>query len=178
MSLLEKAVSIRMEKYLDAVRAVLRSNGAGDEEVAGILDNLRLHALETASRHAENMSLEDAVNRTIAALEPPETYAAHDPRPAPAPGTSAARTSAPRWLGMASALTMLAALLVAAALSRERLFDTEPSGTIFVFGEMLALGTGIAAWPDVWAKAGALCSGLLLGFLAVVFLWVTFLKTA
>jgi hypothetical protein len=42
---------------------------------------------------------------------------------------------------------------------------------------MLALGTGIATWPNIWGKVGTLCSALLLSFLITAFLWVTFSKT-
>jgi hypothetical protein len=94
---------------------------------------------------------------------------------------SAKRNTAARnysdWLGKVSALTMIMALLLAAVFSHQKLFDTPFSGSIFVFGEMLALGTGIATWPNIWAKVGTLCSGLLLTFLTTAFLWVTFSKT-
>jgi hypothetical protein len=176
MNALEKALPGRLEKYLHSVRTVLRNNGVEEGEIADLLDNLRCHALETASRYTESMSLDDAISRTLASLEAPETYASYTTE-APGLGKNPARNY-PDWLGKVSALTMILALLVAAALSHQKLFDTPPSGSIFVFGEMLALGTGIAAWPNIWAKAGAVCSGLLLGFLATAFLWVTFLKTA
>jgi hypothetical protein len=176
MNALEQAIPGKMEKYLQAVRTVLKSNGAEEEEIADLLDNLRCHALETASRYMESMSLEDAISRTLASLEAPETYASHAPQPSGFKAKAAGNYSG--WLGMASALIMILALLVSVALSRQKLFDTPAAGTIFVFGEMLALGTGAAAWPDIWAKTGALCSGLLLVFLATAFLWVTFLKTA
>jgi hypothetical protein len=175
MTTLEKAISAGMEKYLHAVRAVLQKNGAGEEETLELLDNLRCHALETASRHAESMSVEDALSRTLACLEAPETYASHT-LAAPA-GRNNAAAGHSGLLGKISAATMIAALLLSAVLSQQKLFDTPYSGSVFVFGEMLALGTGVASWPDVWAKAGALCSGLLLAFLAAAFLWVTFIKT-
>jgi hypothetical protein len=175
MSALEKTMSGRMEKYLHAVRAVLESNGVEDEEIAELLDNLRCHALETASRHLETMSAEDAASRTLASLEAPETYASYRPQP-PGVEMKAARNYAD-WLGKISALTMILSLLVAAAFSREKLLDTTFSGTVFVFGEMLALGTGVATWPNIWAKVGTLCSALLLSFLATAFLWITFSKT-
>jgi hypothetical protein len=176
MNALEKTIPGKMEKYLQAVRAVLKNNGAGEEEIADLLDNLRCHALETASRYMESMSLDDAINRSLASLEPPETYATHAPERAGREAKATGNYSA--WLGMASAAVMVLALLVPAALSKEKLFDTPLAGTIFVFGELLALGSGAAAWPDIWAKAGALCSGLMLAFLGAAFLWVTFLKMA
>lgn len=176
MNALEKAIPGRMENYLHAVRAVLENNGVEEEEIADLLDNLRCHALETASRHLESTNVDDAISRTLASFEAPETYASYTPQPSNIEKKTARNCS--DWLGIASALTMILALLVAAALSHQKLFDTPPSGAIFVFGEMLALGTGVAAWPNIWAKTGALCPGLLLTFLATAFLWVTFLKTA
>jgi hypothetical protein len=176
MNALEKAIPGRMEKYLHAVRTVLENNGVEEEEIADLLDNLRCHALESASRFMESMSVGDAISRTLASLEAPETYASYAPQPSNLERKAARNYSG--WLGIMSALTMILALLLSAVLSNQKLFDTPPSGTIFVFGEMLALGTGVAAWPNIWAKAGALCSGLLLAFLATAFLWVTFLKTA
>jgi hypothetical protein len=171
MNTLEKAISGRLEKYLHAVRAVLENNGVEQEEITDLLDNLRCHALETASRHLESMSLEDALSRTLASLEAPDTYASYIPQPLNTEEKAIRNYSG--WLGITSALTMILALLLAAVLSQHKLFDTPTSGTIFVFGEMLALGTGVAAWPNIWAKAGALCSALLLAFLMVAFLWVT-----
>ena len=153
----------------------MENNGVEEEEIVDLLDNLRCHALETASRHLESMSLEDALGRTLASLEAPETYASYTPRLSNIEKNAVINYS--DWLGKLSALTMIMALLLAAVLSNQKLFDTPPSGTIFVFGEMLALGTGIATWPNVWAKVGTLCSALLLTFLVTAFLWVTFSKT-
>jgi hypothetical protein len=175
MNALEKAISGRMEKYLRAVRAVLENNRVEEEEIVGLLDDLRCHAMEIASRHLESMSLEDAVSRTLASLEAPETYASHTPQPVYIERSTLINYS--DWLGKLSALTMILAFLLAVVLSHQKLFDTPPSGSVFVFGEMLALGTGIATWPNVWAKVGALCSALLLTFLITAFLWVTFSKT-
>ena len=175
MNALEKAISGRMEKYLHAVRAVLENNGVEEEEIADLLDNLRCHALETASRHLESMSLEDAVSRTLASLEAPEIYASYTPQPSHIERKMVINYSG--WLGKLSALTMILAFLLAAVLSHQKLFDTPYSGSIFVFGEMLALGTGIATWPNIWGKVGTLCSALLLTFLITAFLWVTFSKT-
>jgi hypothetical protein len=175
MNALETAISGKMEKYLHAVRAVLENNGVEEEEIVDLLDNLRCHALETASRHLESMSFEDALSRTLASLEAPETYASYTPQP-PNIEKMAARNYSD-WLGKMSALTMILALLLAVLFSQQKLFDTPYSGSVFVFGEMLALGTGIATWPNIWAKVGTLCSALLLTFLITAFLWVTFSKT-
>jgi hypothetical protein len=175
MSTLEKTISGKMEKYLRDVRTVLKTKGVEEEEIVDLLDNLRCHALETASRHMESMSLEDAVSRTVASLEAPETYASYAPQSPNIHGNTAKDASG--WLGKISALTMIAALLLAVVFSHQKLFDTPQSGLIFIFGEMLALGTGIATWPNVWAKVGTLCSALLLAFLITAFLWVTFSKT-
>lgn len=175
MSTLEQAISRKMERYLRDVRAVLEKNGVEKEEVVDLLDNLRCHALETASRHMESMSLEDAANRTIASLEAPEIYASYTPESLNLEKKNAKDHSG--WLGKMSALTMILAFLLAVAFSHQKLFDTPYSGSVFVFGEMFALGTGIATWPNVWAKVGTLCSALLLMFLITAFLWVTFSKT-
>ncbi len=175
MSALEKTISLKMETYLRDVRAILESNGVEKEEIVDLLDNLRCHALETASRHMGSMSLDDAVSRTVASLEVPETYASYTSQ-SPSPEKKTAEEQ-PGWLGKISALTMILALLLAVTLSDQKLFDTPRSGLVFVFGEMLALGTGIATWPNVWAKVGTLCSALLLMFLVTVFLWVTISKT-
>jgi hypothetical protein len=175
MSVLEKAVSDKMKKYLRDVRNFLESNAVDKEEIGALLDNLRCHALETAAHHMENMSLEDAVNRTVASLDAPEIYAAYAP-PALSAEKRAVIDSSGRF-GKLSALTMILALLLAVLFSQHKLFDTPPSGSIFIFGEMLALGTGIASWPNIWAKVGTLCSGLLLAFLATAFLWVTIART-
>ncbi len=175
MNALEKAISGKMEKYLHAVRAVLENNGVEEEEIVDLLDNLRCHALETASRHVESMSFEDALGRTLASLEAPEIYASYTPQLSNIEKNTVRNYS--DWLGKMSALTMILALLLAAVFSQQKLFDTPFSGSIFVFGEMLALGTGIATWPNIWAKVGTLCSALLLTFLMTAFLWVTFSKT-
>ncbi len=175
MSALEKAISGKMEKYLHGVRTVLENNGVKEEEIVDLLDNLRCHALETASRHLESMSFEDALGRTLASLEDPESYTSYTPQLSNIEKNTGRNYS--DWLGKMSALTMILALLLAAAFSHQKLFDTPLSGSIFVFGEMLALGTGIATWPNIWAKVGTLCSGLLLAFLMTAFLWVTFSKT-
>jgi hypothetical protein len=121
------------------------------------------------------MSLEDALDRTLASLEAPEIYASYTPRLSNIEKTAVTNYS--DWLGKVSALTMILALLLAAVFSHQKLFDTPTSGSIFVFGEMLALGMGIATWPNIWAKVATLCSALLLTFLTTAFLWVTFSKT-
>ncbi len=175
MSALEKTISGNIEIYLRDVRVILENNGVEKEEIIDLLDNLRCHALETASRHMESMSLEDAVNRTVASLDAPETYGSYTSQ-SPHPEKKTVEDHS-NWLGRMSALTMVLTLLLAIILSHQKLFDTPHSGLVFVLGEMLALGTGIATWPNVWAKVGALCSAFLLMFLITVFLWVTFSKT-
>lgn len=175
MSPLEKVISGKLEKYLRDVRSVLESNGIEKEEINDLLDNLRCHVLETATYHMENMSVDDAVNRTIASLEAPGIYASYTSQlPIKATKLSDNKSS---LIGIISASTMIAALILAILFSQQKLFDTPLSGLVFVFGEMLALGTGVATWPNVWAKVGALCSALLLTFLITAFLWVSFSKT-
>ena len=172
MNTTEKAISGRMEGYLRDVRVVLEGNGAEEEEIADLLDNLRCHALEKASFYLETMEYEEAINRTLATLDAPETYAS------PAFNTSDVAkknvSKSRNWLGVLSALIMIVSLALPVMMSKEKLFDTDPAGAIFIFGELLALGTGIAAWPNIWAKMGAICSALLLSFLVAVFLWKTF----
>ncbi|MEJ2118463.1 MAG: hypothetical protein P8Y36_11460, partial [Alphaproteobacteria bacterium] len=102
-----------------------------------------------------------------------ETYALASQR---APDIEKQNTSKSKdWLGKLSAVIMIVALVLPVIMSKEKLFDTDPAGAIFIFGELLALGTGIASWPNIWAKMGAICSALLLSFLIAVFLWKTFL---
>ena len=173
MNTTEKAISVRMEGYLRNVRVVLKGNGAEEEEIADLLDNLRCHALEKASLYLETMEREEAINRTIASLDAPETYALATQR---APDIEKKNASKSKdWLGKLSAAIMIVALVLPVVMSKEKLFDTDPAGAIFIFGELLALGTGIASWPNIWAKMGAICSALLLSFLIAVFLWKTFL---
>jgi hypothetical protein len=137
------------------------------------LDNLRCHALEKASYYLETMEYEEAITRTLASLDAPETYASPTFN---IPDIKKKIVSKSRnWQGILSALIMLVSLVLPVAMSKEKLFDTDPAGAIFIFGELLALGTGIAAWPNIWAKMGAICSALLLSFLIAVFLWKTFL---
>ncbi len=172
MNTIEKAISGRMEGYLREVRVVLEGNGAEEEEIADLLDNLRCHALEKASLFLRTMEHEEAINRTLASLDAPATYALAT---ASAPDIEKKNTSnSMNWLGKLSAAVMIVALVLPVVMSKEKLFDTDPAGAIFIFGELLALGTGIASWPNIWAKMGALCSALLLSFLSAVFLWKTF----
>jgi hypothetical protein len=176
MNVIEKTISDKMEGYLHDVRAVLEANRIKEDEIVDLLDNLYCHALETVSSYLERMSLENAVNRTMASLEAPESYASYSPQ-SPTLVKNGVRNYSD-WLGKLSALTMILALLLSVLFFQQKLFDTPFSGSIFIFGEMLALGTGIATWPNIWAKVGTLCSALLLAFLATAFLWMTFSKTA
>lgn len=172
MNTTEKAISARMEGYLRDVRVVLEGNGAEEEEIADLLDNLRCHALEKASLYLETMEHEEAINRTIASLDAPATYASSTT--ASANITKQHPSKSKDWLSRLSALIMIVALILPILMSKEKLFDKDPAGAIFIFGELLALGTGIASWPNIWAKVGALCSTLLLSFLTAVLLWKTF----
>jgi len=176
MNVLEKTISDKMERYLHDVRAVLEANGIKEDEIVDLSDNLYCHALETVSRHLERMSLENALNLTFSSLASPDTYASYSQQISNNESNVARNYS--DLLGKLSALTMILALLLSVLFSQQKLFDTPYSGSIFIFGEMLALGTGIATWPNIWAKVGTLCSALLLAFLITAFLWVTFSKTA
>ncbi|MEJ2123492.1 MAG: hypothetical protein P8Y47_01470 [Alphaproteobacteria bacterium] len=167
MSTTEKAISARMKGYLRDVRVVLESNGVEEEEIADLLDNLRCHAVEKATLYLETMELEEAINRTLASLDAPETYAS-----SPTAALNIIRKNSDKskeWLGRLSALIMTLALVIPIVISKEKIFDTDPAGAIFIFGQLLALGTGIAAWPNIWAKVGVMCSSLLLLFLISVF---------
>jgi hypothetical protein len=171
MNTTEKAVFNKIEGYLRDVRAVLEGNGGEEGEIAELLDNLRCHALEKVSLLLETMELEEAINRTLVSLDAPETYASATRFVSDIKEKNTNKSK--DWLGKISTLIMIVALVLPIVMSKEKLFDTDPAGAIYIFGELLAFGTGAAAWPNIWAKVGTLCSALLLMFLLLVFLWKT-----
>ncbi len=175
MSTLDNALSDRLNNHIRDVRQVLQGNGANSEEISILTENLYDHAFSTAEAMLEKYSVEEAVDRTLSGLQPPETYADRD---FGFSGKDVKIASTVKVvLGVVSILFMGGSLALSAMLSDKIMFDVHHAGAIFLFGQIIAFGTGIAALPSILGRAGALCSAFMLMFLATGFLWNFFSGT-
>ena len=153
-----RRASETLEAYLDRVSEAMRGDGRDAAEIEAVREGLREQVWEQADAAGGS---EEAVERAIASLDAPTSYAALDtPEPARRPASGLAKFSAITSVG--------GAILVAAIgfLGDSRYED--PAGGAFVLAELLALAAGLIAWREPLGRFGAIAAGLLLVLLGLV----------
>ena len=153
-----RRASETLEAYLDRVSDAMRRDGRDAAEIDAVREGLREQVWEQAA--AEGGS-EEAVERAIASLDAPTSYAAPE-----APTPERRRASG---LAVFSAVSSVGgALLVAAIgfLGDSRYED--PAGGAFVMAELLALASGLIAWREPLGRFGAISAMLLLVLLGLI----------
>ncbi len=174
MATLEKILEERLSKHINSVRQTLSQEDMSPEDIEELLDNIYHHAISTARTYAEDHDINEAVEKTMATLEAPASYASQQEKQERG-SDSKFNFQSKNILGGLSIIFMISGLVVGIILSDSRLFDTPYSGTVFIFGLLISLGTGLAALPNIFARLGALCSAFLLLFLITHFLWTNVL---
>ncbi|MGH1351786.1 MAG: hypothetical protein ACRBBN_13420 [Methyloligellaceae bacterium] len=175
MTNLEKALGDRLNSHIGEVRKVLKNTGASSEEVEILTENLYDHAFSKAESLLDKYSAEEAAERTLAGLQPAESYGENSVLASQ--DAEGSGISVKTILGVVSVLLMGGSLALSAFLAEKIMFDVHQSGAVFLFGQILAFGIGIAALPSLLGRAGALCSAFMLLFLITGFLWKFFSGT-
>ncbi len=156
----------KLDTYLHDVAQAMASSAMAQADIDAVVEGLKDQVTETLA--ASEATGEADMVALLATLDPPQAFGL----PASSKDEPAVRTiSHLRVLGTLSAVACLVSLVLGMALSREKPFDSELSGTIFVFGQMIALAAGLAALRDPWGRFGTIASALMLGFLVIVFLF-------
>ncbi len=161
MSELGRSARKALDAYLRRVAEAMRRADHDADEVEAVREGLREQILELATRDGAAPG-RDAIERAIASLDGPESYApaaARNPR-APTRGAGLARLSA------LSCVAGAMLVVVVNFLGRPEIKDA--AGGAFVISQLVALAAGGITWRDPWGRFGAVASALLLLMLAVV----------
>lgn len=169
----------RLQTYLDAVSAAMTAGGEGSDAIAFTQDSLRDQVLEIAGtflgdNEGPGAIGEAAMRAALAHLDPPEAFQAADRSPE-GPVVmrfiSSSLNNPPVTLGVASTVLMLVSVIIGFVLPAIASETRDPAGAVFLFGELLALAMGLAAWPNRWGRFGVFGASALILLLIVVFVW-------
>ena len=159
MSQLDREARKVLDTYLKQVADAMRSAEHEGAEVDAVREGLREQILELATRDGATPNAA-AIERAVASLDTPESYA------------PPAESAAPRWarssgLARLSAVSCVLGAAIAVAVGFFGKPDYEDAGGgALVIAQLVALEAGAITWRDPWGRFGAVASGLLL-FLVV-----------
>ncbi len=157
----------RMNAYLADVSEAMRAAGAEDADTESVTDSLRDHVTEAVAGLEKPLAEAADMDRILSALDPPQAFATPFETERAGQAPPAADTVS-RWLGLGSVAVMGLSFVLGLGLSNDRPFDNDLAGTLFVFGQMIALAAGLCARKTRLGAFGAIASGSMLAFLAVV----------